>query len=53
MNIRVSKNWNKKSHTCDGGGGTPQNFFLGFIDEDEKLFTKVTVDEGQLKMQEF
>ena len=24
---------NKKSHTCEEGGGTPQNFLLVFIDE--------------------
>ena len=23
----------KKSHSCEEGGGTPQNFFLAFIDE--------------------
>ena len=44
-----------KSHTCeDGGGGTPKNFFLAFIDElEKKLLKKKTVKVGQLKMKEF
>ena len=31
-----------KSHTCEdgGGGGTPKNFFLAFIDELEKKLLK-------------
>ena len=35
----------KKSRTCEEGGGTPQNFFLGFIDELEKqIFIRKTVE---------
>ena len=41
-----------KSHTCEEG--TPQNFFLAFIDKFEKqLFTKKTVEVGQQKKEEF
>ena len=36
----------KKSHTCEEG--TPQNFFLVFIDELEKqIIIKKTVEVGQ------
>ena len=31
---------NKKSHTCEEGGGTPQNVCLAFIDELEKQLSK-------------
>ena len=35
----------KKSCTCEEGGGTPQNFFLGFIDELKKqIFIRKTVE---------
>ena len=38
----------KKSQTCEKGGGTPQNFFLPFIDELEKqIIIKKTVEVGQ------
>ena len=36
----------KKSHTCDEGGGTPQNFFLAFINVVEKQLFKKTVEVG-------
>ena len=37
-----------KSHTCVNGGGTPQNFFLTFIDELEKqIIIKKTAEVGQ------
>ena len=29
----LTKNVNKKLHTCEEGWGAPQNFFLAFIDE--------------------
>ena len=32
---------------CEEGGGTPQNFFLAFIDELEKKNIKKTVKMGQ------
>ena len=39
----------KTSHTCEGGG-TPQNFFLAFIDELEtQIIFKNTAEVGQLK----
>ena len=38
----------KKSHTCEEGGGTPQNLFLAFIDELEKqIIIKKTVEVDQ------
>ena len=38
----------KKLDTCEEGGGTPQNFFLGFINELEKqIIIKKTVEVGQ------
>ena len=35
----------KKSHTCEEGGGTPQNFFLVFIDELVKQIIIEKTDE--------
>ena len=29
----LDKDTEKESHTCEDGGGTPQNFLLAFIDE--------------------
>ena len=38
---RKSIEYTKKSHTCKEGGGTSQDFCLGFIDELEKqIFIK-------------
>ena len=44
----------KKSRTCEEGGGTPQNFFLGFIDELEKqIFIRKTVEWANKKQNNF
>ena len=39
----------KRSHTCEEGGGTSQNFFLVFIDELEKQIIKKTLEVPQQK----
>ena len=44
----------KKSRTCEEGGGTPQNFFLEFIDEFEKqIFIRKTVEWANKKQKNF
>ena len=32
----IKRHDHQKSYTCEEDGGTPQNFFLAFIDELEK-----------------
>ena len=40
----------KKSHTCEEGGSTPQNFFLAFIYELEKqIIIKKNCRSGPIK----
>ena len=38
---------NKKKHTCEEGGGTPQNFFLVFIELEKQMIIRKTVEVGQ------